>query len=88
MTDILKHSLKQRTFINASPDKVFDTITSADEWNKFLLSGCELEPKVGGKFIFRWKDWGPDFYTTECPGEIVEFERPSKFVFNWGRDMV
>lgn len=84
MSQPFGHCIKQRTFIAASPEKVFDTISSAEEWNSFFTTGLELDPQPGGKIVFRWKDWGPDFYNGECPGEIIKFERPSIFSFDWG----
>ena len=84
MTEILEEKIKQRTFIAASPEKVYDTITSAKEWDSFFTTGMTLEPRPGGKCEFSWKDWGPDFYTLKVPGEVIEAEKPRKFVFKWG----
>ena len=77
------HAIRQRTFIAASPEKVYDTITSADDWNRFFTTGMTLEPQPGGKCVFSWKDWGPDFYTTEADGDVTLAERPHRFAFQW-----
>lgn len=84
MAKLLNEMIKQRTFIAATPEKVYDTITSAKEWDSFFTNGMVLEPRPGGKCEFSWKDWGPDFYTLKVPGKIVEIEKPGKFVFHWG----
>jgi uncharacterized protein YndB with AHSA1/START domain len=86
MAKLLDEMIKQRTFIAASPEKVYDTITSAREWNSFFTTGMELEPRPGGKCEFSWKDWGPDFYTLKVPGKVIEAEKPNKFVFQWGSE--
>ena len=78
------HAIKQRTFIAVPPDKVYIAITSADEWDAFFTTGMEIDPRPGGVMIWRWKNWGPDFYTTEVPGRVLETEPPRKFVFQWG----
>ncbi|MCH9032665.1 MAG: SRPBCC domain-containing protein [candidate division Zixibacteria bacterium] len=86
MAKLLDGKIKQRTFIAAPPDKVYDTITSAQEWDKFFTTEMELEPHAGGKCIFSWKDWGPDKYTLTVPGKVVEAKKPNLFVFMWGAE--
>lgn len=86
MPQLFGHKIKQRTFIAVPPEKVYDTITSADGWDAFFTTGMEIDPVPGGKMVWRWKDWGPDFYTVEVPAKVVETERPNKFVFEWGSE--
>jgi uncharacterized protein YndB with AHSA1/START domain len=83
MSNLFSHNIKQRTFIAAPPEKVYDTITNASEWDQFFTTGMTLDPKPGGKCVFRWKDWGPDFYTVEADGDVIEAVRPRRFVFQW-----
>lgn len=84
MAKLLDEVIKQRTFIAATPEKVYDTITSAKEWDSFFTTGMVLELHPGGKCEFSWKDWGPDFYTHKVPGKVIEVTRPDRFVFQWG----
>ncbi len=84
MAELFDGKIKQRTYIAASPEKVFDTITSAAEWDKFFTTGMTLDLKPGGDCIFSWKDWGPDMYSMSAPGKVVEANRPSLFSFQWG----
>ncbi len=86
MSNPLDCKIRQRTFIAATPETVFDTITSADEWNRFFTTGMVLEPRPGGICSFAWKDWGPDKYTLTVPGRVVEIERPTLFGFQWGSE--
>lgn len=86
MPKLLDCKIKQRTFIAAPPDTVYDTITSAESWDEFFTTGMELDPRPGGICSFSWKDWGPDKYTLKVPGKVVEAERPGLFVFQWGRE--
>jgi uncharacterized protein YndB with AHSA1/START domain len=75
--------IKHRIFIKAVPEKVYDTITSGDGWNAFFTHATEVDPRPGGKIVFRWKDWGPDFYTVDADGAVVKAERPRQFAFQW-----
>jgi uncharacterized protein YndB with AHSA1/START domain len=84
MNKLFDGKIKQRTYIEAPVEKVYDTITSAQEWDKFFTTGMQLEPKLGGKCIFSWKDWGPDFYSLSAPGKVVNVIRPKLFIFKWG----
>ncbi len=84
MPEPLNEHISQVTFIHATPEKVYDTITSADGWNAFFTHNSEIDPRPGGKFIWRWKNWGPDKYTVEVDGAVLEMHRPHKFVFEWG----
>ena len=81
--EYLKHAISNQTFIKAPPDKVYDTITRAEGWNAFFTHNLEVNPVTGGKIVFRWKDWGPNFYTTEADGKVIKAERPNLFVFEW-----
>jgi uncharacterized protein YndB with AHSA1/START domain len=83
MCALFGKSIKHQTFIQATPEKVYDTITSAAGWNAFFTTGMEVEPRSGGKIVFRWRDFGPNFYTTEAPGVVIEAERPGRFAFQW-----
>lgn len=75
--------IKQTTFIAAPIEKVYDIIASADGWNAFFTTGMELDPKPGGKMTWRWKDWGPLFYTIDAQAEMVRAECPDIFAFQW-----
>lgn len=86
MTQLLNQQIKQRTFIAAPPEKVYDTITSAEDWDAFFTTGMELDPKPGGVCSFCWKDWGPDEYSLKVPGKVLEAKRPELFSFEWGSE--
>ena len=80
---MFNEKIKHQTFIKATPEKVFDTVTSAKDWDAFFTHGMEIDNKTGGKIIWRWKDFGPNFYTTEAPGKVLITERPCCFAFEW-----
>lgn len=84
MVSLIDAKIKQRTFIARPPEQVYDTLTSAGKWDEFFTTGMELDPKPGGVCAFAWKDWGPDKYTLKVQGKVIEAQRPSLFVFQWG----
>lgn len=86
MDKLFDGKIKQRTFIEAPIEKVFETIISAREWDKFFTTGMELEPKLGGICNFSWQDWGPDFYSLIVPGKVMNIVHPKVFIFKWGEE--
>ncbi len=88
MTGPFNHCIRQRTFIAASPEKVYDVVTSANAWDAFFTTGMKIDPRPGGEMVWSWKDWGPDLYTLEVPAKVVTAECPRCFAFDWGSRMV
>ena len=88
MTRPFGECIRQNTYIAAPPEKVFDVITSAAGWDAFFTTGTTINLRPGGDCTFRWKDWGPDFYTLSAPGKVIAVERPGKFAFQWASDPV
>ena len=83
MSELFGQPIKKQIFISAPIEKVYNTITSGDGWNKFFTHNSEIEPKPGGRFVFRWKDWGPNFYTNEAEGLVFKADRYNLFSFQW-----
>ncbi len=88
MSDLIKQPIQQKTFIKLPIEEVYDAITSPDCWNAFFTTGLEIDLKLGGEMWFRWKNWGPDFYTNDEPCKVVACDKPSKFAFEWGRKTI
>jgi len=86
MTDSLGVEIKQATLIRASPERVYDAIATAEGLDSWFTSGSVVDARPGGRIQFVWKDWGPDKYTTESDGPVLEAERGKRFVFQWNPD--
>ena len=86
MPKLIDAEIKQVTLIRADPEKVYDGIASAEGLNAWFTHNSELDPRSGGDIVFRWKDWGPNKYTQNSPGKVLEAKRPEKFVFQWSAD--
>lgn len=48
MSDQLQEYIKQTTFIQQTPQEVFDAITSTEVWNAFFTHNSTLDPSTGG----------------------------------------
>ncbi|MHA2026120.1 MAG: SRPBCC family protein [Candidatus Thorarchaeota archaeon] len=78
--------VKQTTLVRAKPEVVYDAIATGEGLDAWFTVGSEVDAKPGGSITFRWKDWGPDKYTTESKGPVLEAKRGERFVFQWNSD--
>jgi uncharacterized protein YndB with AHSA1/START domain len=81
--DLIDDEIRQTTLMQASPEDVYDALTTAKGLDSWFTEGSEVEAHPNGKIIFRWKDWGPDKITVEDTGVVLEAVRPTRFVFQW-----
>lgn len=81
--ETLPPPIRYRTFINAKPEKVYETITTGSGWDAWFTQGTEIDARPGGKILFRWIDWAVDHYTTDAGGPVLEATAPKRFVFQW-----
>ena len=79
-------------YIAASPEKVWQALTSA-EFSRQYFHGLsvEVEERIGGAFVLRQADGGPQVVVyvgaVHISGEVIECDRPHKltvtFNVNW-----
>lgn len=69
--------------VRAKPERVFDAIATAQGLDAWLTKCVSVEARPGGSVRFRWENWGPDSYTGENGGPVLEARRPERFVFRW-----
>jgi uncharacterized protein YndB with AHSA1/START domain len=74
------------TLVRATPERVFDAIATAEGLDAWFTKGASVEARPGGSIRFRWENWGPDGYTGENGGPVLESRRPERFVFRWKVD--
>lgn len=74
------------TLIRSSPERVYDAIATAEGLDGWFTKGASVEAVSGGHIRFRWENWGPDGYTGDNGGPVLEAERPKRFVFQWEAD--
>jgi uncharacterized protein YndB with AHSA1/START domain len=76
-------SIQHRTFINAAPDKVYETLATGEGWDAWFTQGTTVDARPGGMIHFRFKDFGPDHITLEDGGKVLEAIPGEKFVYQW-----
>lgn len=86
MPGIIDTPIRHSTYINAPPQRVFETLTSAEGWDGWFTSGMELEAEPGGVIRFVWRNWGPEGVDAEDHGRVIAVEAPRRFVFTWHTD--
>ncbi len=75
--------IRYRTYIDAAPERVYETITTGAGWDAWFTQGTEIDARPGGHIRFRWVDWAVDRYTTDAGGPVLDAEPPRRFVFQW-----
>lgn len=83
MPEIFSVPICQKTLIFATPERIYDTITTGAGWNAFFTFDSEVDPRPGGRMVFRWKDWGPQNFTVNAECKVHRAERPGLFAFEW-----
>lgn len=74
-----KPSTVYTIYIAATPEKVWDALTTAEFSRKYFFGfGVETEPKAGGNFIVRAPDG-----SVHIGGEVIEYVRPKKLTITW-----
>ena len=75
-----------RILVRCAPERVFDALATAGGLNEWFSHSTELDPRPGGEITFRWKDYGIDKFTGEYPGKVLEWTRPTCYVYQWEAD--
>ncbi len=82
-TKLMVPEIEMKTFINASPERVFECISTAGGWDSWFTQGTELDPRPGGHLMFRWKEFGATRTKLEMKCTIVDIIPERKFIFQW-----
>jgi len=83
---LLPHDVVFTTLVRAPRDRVYDAITTGQGLDGWFTAGAEVDRRAGGRIHFRWKHWGPERYTGENGGPVLEVRVPERFVFRWRAD--
>lgn len=71
------------TLVRGAPDLVYDAMTTAEGLDGWFTNGTSIDATPGGSLTFRWQNWGPENFTGEMSGPVLEAQRPDRFVFRW-----
>lgn len=75
--------IKYATLVHADRERVYDAFTTAEGLDAWFTQGARVDARPGGEIFFRWVDWGPDHDTIDIKGEVIEAQRPERFVYTW-----
>ncbi|WP_406674161.1 SRPBCC domain-containing protein [Nonomuraea sp. N2-4H] len=81
-TDFTSAELRTSVEIAASPERIFESLTSSEAVTKWFGYPIEIEPHVGGRFAMGGFDNDPD------PAKILELEPARKLSIGWGENGV
>ncbi|HET7628086.1 MAG TPA: SRPBCC domain-containing protein [Bacillales bacterium] len=73
--------ISHETYIQAPPEKVYETLTTAAGWNAWFTDGTTVD--LEGDIRFRWQNFGSERKTIEDGGPVLEAVPYKKFTFQW-----
>ncbi|MGI9565766.1 MAG: SRPBCC family protein [Nitrosopumilus sp.] len=74
--------IKKELVINASTSRVYDAITDMRQLSQWFPDVISIEPKVGGKVVFRSPNSLSNISDT-IEGKIIELEKNKKLTYTW-----
>jgi uncharacterized protein YndB with AHSA1/START domain len=86
MPDLLPDPILHAVLVRATPMRAYDAFATADGLDGWFTDGAEVDARTGGSIRFRWKAWGPERYTGEDGGPVVEAKPGARLVFQWHPD--
>lgn len=75
--------IEHRTYIEASPERVYQTLASEEGWDAWFTSGTSLDARPGGMIRLRWVDFGAGRWTIEDGGPVLIADPNRRFCFQW-----
>ena len=75
--------IRYSTYIDAVPQKVYDTLTTASGWDAWFTQGAEVDARSEGSILFRWVDFKVDHYSAENGGPVLEAIPPRPLPSTW-----
>jgi uncharacterized protein YndB with AHSA1/START domain len=79
--------IRTSTLVRAPRERVYDALTTPEELDAWFTTGAEVDPRPGGEMVWRWVDWGPDRFTGEDRGPVLEARRPARYAFRWQENL-
>ena len=83
-SNTIKGELNWATLVRAPIEQVYDAFATGEGQDGWWTDGATIEAWPGGEVRFPWEEWGPDKLNDELIGKVIEVEKPTRFVFEWG----
>ena len=74
---MIGRTLEKELFIKASPQRVFQALTTKEDLERWFLAKAEIDARPGGAIRFEWEPG-----TAEV-GKILAFEPPHRLSYTW-----
>ena len=79
----MARTIRYATLIHVRRADVFRAVATADGWNAWFTTSCELEPFPGGAFRPVWKQFGPDKIDSADDGRVLAIRAPELIQCQW-----
>ena len=79
----MSREIRYATLIHAPRDAVFRAVATAEGWNSWFTTECELDPVAGGVFLPVWRDFGPERSNLSDVGRVLAVDAPNSITFEW-----
>ncbi len=79
----MARTIRHATLIYAPRAQVFRAVATAEGWNAWFTSDCELEPFPGGTFRPVWRAFGPDRIDSADEGKVLAIRAPELIQCQW-----
>lgn len=76
-TPVIGRTLEKELFIKASPQRVFQALTTKEDLERWFLVKAEIDLCPGGAIRF---EWGPGRFEV---GKILVYEPPHRLSYSW-----
>jgi uncharacterized protein YndB with AHSA1/START domain len=76
-TPLMGRTLEKELFIKASPERVFQALTTKEDLEHWFLTKAEVDLRPGGTIRFAWE---PDTFEV---GKILVLEPPHRLSYSW-----
>ena len=76
-TPLIGRTLEKELFIKASPQRVFQALTTKEDLERWFLVNAEVDLRPGGAIRF---EWGPSMVEV---GKILVCEPPHRLSYSW-----
>ena len=76
-TQLIGRTLEKELFIKASPQRVFQALTTKEDLERWFLVKAEVDVRPGGAIRF---EWGPGMVEV---GMILVLEPPHRLSYTW-----
>jgi uncharacterized protein YndB with AHSA1/START domain len=73
--------IEREAHIAAPVARVWQIVTDPDQMAVWFSDSVEMDPRVGGRMVLRWKEHG------DCHAVIERLDPPHLFAFRWAYEM-